>query len=107
MATHQQVTAFIYRLLRSWNRKGYSPMSINCGDCDSFAQDLLTKFPEGQMFWGDEIPKQFRTDVDPEGHCFFKFKGRYYDSESPKGVSCPDQLHYYLRIPHEGEVRKV
>ena len=102
------ITRVIRRLIKKYEVKYYlTPFTINCGDCDSFAQDLLTEFPEGQMFWGDEIPKQFRTDVDPEGHCFFKFKGRYYDSESPKGVPSPDQLHYYLRIPYEGEIRFV
>jgi len=97
MATHQHVRAAIYRLREKYNKQGISPRSINCGNCDSFAEELERKFPEGKAIWGDDYPEFFTNGVDPEGHCFFEFKKRYYDSECPWGKNSPEQLPFYIR----------
>ena len=98
MTSYQRVTSYIiHGLLVKWNRLGYSAMSINTGNCDEFAADLEQRFPEGRAVWGDEIPKAFKGRGDHSGHCFFKFKSRYYDSEAPLGVKRPDDLPYYIR----------
>ena len=97
MLDRQQVASIVKQVILKWNQEGFNSLAINRGNCDSFAQDLLNAIPDGQMFWGDEISHQFISDCDPYGHCFFFYNGLYYDSESPEGVSSPDQLAYYQR----------
>ena len=73
-------------------------MSINMGMCDSFAQELQEKFPDGRAMWGDEIPNKFPKDFDASGHYFFRYKGMFYDSECPQGCKTPMELPYYVRV---------
>jgi len=100
----QEVVKIVKRLIKKWDKMGYSPYSINCGNCDSFAQEILDQCPQGDIMWGEDVPKFFITKVDPLGHCFFKFKGYYYDSETPLGTRYPDGLKYYQRIPKNEKV---
>lgn len=97
MTNRQQLTAYIHERLKAWNRKGFNAWAINCGNCDSFAQELQEKFPKGFARWGDDYYEFFNTDVDPSGHCFFVFEMLYFDSETPNGVSYPDELPFYAR----------
>lgn len=99
--THKDVTRYIKHLLAtSW--KHITPKQINSGNCDSFAEDLLTLVPKGDTFWGDELPNH-KWECDPFGHCFFYFEeiqgdpstGLYYDAECPKGVTKPELLPFY------------
>jgi len=94
---NEKVTSFIHRLLVKWDKRGYSPFSINVGNCDEFSYELELEFPDGYAIWGEDYPLLFKTDVDPEGHNFFVLDGTCYDSECPEGVSSPDLLPYYQR----------
>jgi hypothetical protein len=92
-----KITKYIRNRLKIWDRKGFSPRAINCGDCCMFAVELQKRFPRGKVAWGEEVGKHFKTHVDQVGHCFFKYGKKFYDSESPDGVDCPDRLMYYVR----------
>ena len=94
----KDITTAIKERLRYYDGMGYSPYSINCGICDEFAQDLQSIFPSGEAIWGEDSPELFVTDDVPMGHCFFKYKEKYYDSESIYGENIPDNLNYYKRI---------
>jgi hypothetical protein len=90
-------------------RKKFSPegnwASINDGNCEDFAFAIQDKFPEAEIFWGDEIDKIFWGIEDYDdwmnnhapGHCFIKYQEKYYDSEMPNGVDHPKNLPYYQR----------
>ena len=99
----KKITLIIHRLRRKWRNKGFSPIAINTGHCDLFAEELEQNYPLGKAIWGDDHHKLFRTKVDHEGHCFFALQGRYYDSECPKGVTSPDKLPFYQRANQNGE----
>jgi len=90
------ITATIHRLIQKWNRKGFSPASINCGQCQTFALELFKHFPKGRALWGDEVLDLFEN-VDSSGHCFFLYEDLYYDSECPNGVTTPEFLPFYKR----------
>lgn len=94
----------IIRLRAEYKRQhGLTPQTINNGSCDSFAQDLLTKFPLGDTFWGEDYPSKFEPyiklkDIESVGgHCFFYIDGYYYDSECPNGVENPALLPFYQK----------
>lgn len=92
-----KISSAIRRLLVKWDKKGFSPSSINTGHCNHFAIQLENKFYLGRAIWGCDYPEYFKTKVDPSGHCFFKYGKKFYDSESPNGVLYPDELKYYQR----------
>jgi len=109
-----KVTGKIHRMLGVWNKKGYSPQAINAGSCESFAWELELAFcrdkngkwnRKGRAMWGEDFPDLFKTDVCPDGHCFFEYEGKFYDSESPCGETTPDALQYYQRILNLTEER--
>jgi len=94
----KKIRTRIYYLRDKWNKEHtLSPRFINAGNCDTFAQELLDHFPEGEMMWGDECCELFPKGVCPQGHCFVKLDGRYYDSECPSGVILPHLLPFYKR----------
>lgn len=97
MSTRQQLTKYIYNRLKVWDRKGFNPQSINCGNCENFAKELEKKFPQGFAVWGEDYLDFFNTDVDCSGHCFFVFEMLYWDSECPEGTDYPDSLPFYAR----------
>jgi len=84
-------------MIGHWSRQGFSPISINSGSCSSFAKRLEQIFPDGQAIWGNHCAHSFKSNVETEGHCFFYYKQKYYDAESPKGEIFPDDLQYYRR----------
>jgi hypothetical protein len=93
----KNITKIIKRLVRKWDRRGYSPLSINTGNCDDFANDIVDACKCGQAIWGEDIGRLFKN-VDPFGHCFFMYRGYFYDSEMPQGTNNPQNLPYYKRI---------
>lgn len=95
----------IIRLLKKWDRKGHSAYSINCGNCDAFAEEIFNNFIDGETMWGEEHPELFKDDICPQGHCFFAYDDLYYDSEAPSGVTSPDQLPFYQRAKLVGSTR--
>lgn len=54
---------------------GDSPISINSGRCDEFAEEFAERVG-GEVMVDDYI-----------SHYFVKYNGRYYDSETPNGVT--------------------
>jgi hypothetical protein len=102
-SVHEQVKREVLRLRRIYrNQHGQTPREINGGNCESFAEDLLTKFPKGDTYWGEDFPKLFRPymskrQVEDTAHCFFFIEGKYFDSECPEGVINPALLPYYQR----------
>ena len=96
--TRKDITKVIRRLIRKWNKMGFSPQAINCGNCDEFAQEIRDACGCGNTIWGCDNKHLFRTSVDIEGHCFFMYRGYFYDSECKNGVGHPDLLPYYLRL---------
>ena len=65
---------------------GLSPYSINCGDCEHYADCLAEILPGCEGFWGDEL---INEDDDPDQfsyHFITRYNGRYYDSQHPWGV---------------------
>lgn len=76
---------------------GFSAEEINCGMCDSFAEDVV-QLLGGRARWGSDIAKPQDPYYDfAGGHCFTILHGRYYDSESPTGVDRWYQLPYFQR----------
>jgi len=77
---------------------------INDGSCDRFAQFVSSQIAVSKCIWGDELTEEFWGIEDDcwmshhaPYHCFIVFKGKYYDSESPKGVDHPKELIYYQK----------
>lgn len=75
------VTNEVLRIIAKYKRLyGETQRQINSGNCDSFAEDLLTKFPKGDTFWGEEIPERFEPYYtedrlfDIGAHYFFFMK---------------------------------
>lgn len=95
----------ILALVKQWEEsRGYTAYSINSGNCETFAMELqeaveaspTLKSGHYCMMWGEEYPELFEK-VCPRGHCFFKFEDKYYDSETPNGVTNPEKLPLYRR----------
>lgn len=59
------ITQVINELVLKWDKEGFSRFSINTGDCDYFAQELLEIFPDGNTMWGEDVPEKFPKGVDP------------------------------------------
>ena len=94
----QQMHDAILALRREYKElHGFKPWQINCGNCMDFAEELQAGFPQGEIFYGEDVPRRFKTRVDPFGHTFFYIGRRYWDSESPRGVRRPDDLPFYRR----------
>ena len=82
------------------------PAEINSGRCMDFARDIA-KQGFGDDIWGSTIPIDYWSDeVQQIGddaeyfmdiHCLIYYKGKFYDSETPQGCDCPDQLPCYQR----------
>ena len=107
LTIRQQMYDAVIALRREWKQShGFSPWQINCGNCMDFAEQLQEGFPKGEVFYGEDHPRRFRTDVDPFGHTFFFIGRRYYDSESPRGVKRPDDLPFYRRRRKKSRLTK-
>jgi len=105
---YSDVERIIRRLIRKWDREFHlTPFKINCGNCETFAQEIADEVNrlgknEGGGIWGEDNPELFQDGVDPDGHCFYMFsmpflRNRYFDSECPKGVENPSFLPFYRR----------
>ena len=79
----------IRNMVRRW---GMSPISINSGACDEFAENLLRHYPEGIL-----VEVGLKSDIIP-GHAVVKYRGRYYDAETPKGVKRANDLPIVKRL---------
>lgn len=72
---------------------GVDDDEINHGMCEDFAYDLKVIMGEGEVLWADEMPG---GNWDEHGaHAFFKYRGRFYDSEAPDGVTDWTHLSFF------------
>lgn len=92
----KQITLYIHHLIKQWKQKGFTPLQINQGNCDSFADELAQQFPQGHAIWGDTLGDIDKDYID--AHCFFLYKKMFYDAECPQGVTQANQLPFYQRI---------
>lgn len=91
-----------------------TPLEINSGDCNFFAQEVARDL---KRLYGMNVQTIWGCDIDPEldrlgcHMCLFA-EGRYYDCEAPLGVLHPRDLPFYKRkaefdrmisLVHEGE----
>jgi hypothetical protein len=102
---HKSVRKEILFLRRHYRREHkLTPYQVNNGSCDSFADDLLNSFGDGQAIWGEDFPSKFEPYMTLEdiervgGHCFFFIEGLYFDAECVNGVDNPALLPFYQRV---------
>ena len=60
---------------------------INCGNCESFAHDVVGILGSGEVFWHEELLDCSKREAAYWSHCFILYNGKAYDSETPKGVN--------------------
>jgi hypothetical protein len=83
------ITAAIETLVE-WYRVEYGidAYHINCGACEDFANAIVNSVPGAVAGWGDEFCALGEEDFDRFGyHCVIRYRGRFYDSQHPNGVS--------------------
>jgi hypothetical protein len=73
------ITMVIHDLIEEM---GMSAYDINDGNCQQFAQELRKRVPGSEML---EAGFLVWEDAPEPLHFFVRYKGRYYDAESPKG----------------------
>lgn len=66
--------------------------TINCGNCEELAHDVISLMggESGSLVavWNDELDETVNDgDCQKPSHCFIRYRGKYYDSETPEGVS--------------------
>lgn len=66
---------------------GLSSYGINCGDCEYYADRLSVLVPGCESFWGDELTSEEDDHATYGYHCIVRYKGKFYDSQHPFGVS--------------------
>lgn len=66
---------------------------INCGDCADFAERLKERVPECEIFKDGEIKNGRHGFI----HAYVRYRGLFYDSETPDGVSDWRLLPCYAR----------
>ena len=71
------------------SQMGKHPWDINCGECDEFSDKLLEALgPEAESFWVTNLPDYpYDRDDHDISHVVTLWKGLYFDSEEPYGVS--------------------
>lgn len=85
---------------------GQDPQSINSGDCDRFAEELVSRLSYGaamETVSADEEdyddPEDFDEDMaEVPNHAFVQIGNRYYDAETPQGVTNWWDLPVYKRF---------
>lgn len=86
---------------QDWRKdhKEFSPMICNSGYCDVFATEFKKEYPEAIIFEASE---------EGLGHFFCKYKDKFYDAETPTGISDWKQLPYFKRwIQQEEKLPEV
>jgi hypothetical protein len=71
-----------------------TPEMCNQGFCDDFANNLKKLYP-GAELWQTGISANPNTAV---GHVWIKYKGKYYDAETPNGVDTWKEIPHIKRI---------
>jgi len=71
----------------------FTPEVCNTGFCDIFAEKFREEYP-GAELWGTD----WGTKESPFGHVWLKYAGKFYDAETPNGVSSWEDLPYIQRL---------
>ena len=80
------------KLIRETGRKDASDLMH--GHCDSWAREIKEKHPEAEIVETDPYSKYNREGKAPS-HTFIKIGRKYFDAESPEGVSDPRELKFF------------
>jgi hypothetical protein len=65
-----------------------TPADVNRGWCGEFAAAVVSRFPQAEARWLDELG----VGGDAAGHMVVVFGGRYYDAECLDGVEPRDVM---------------
>lgn len=98
--------------VKKWEECGFTAESINDGECDTFAREIADIVPGAVAIW--DFEQSGKTDDEFHYmHCFVRYQGRFYDSETPSGVdhwmnlpifqkhiACRDALHAQYERHH-------
>ena len=99
------ITNAIKNEIRLFKRRGYkSAFEINNGACEEFAQKI-----ESKVTGAREVATQNYSDIDGiitikgkrvslPGHCWITYKGKYYDAETPEGVTNYLDLKIFKKV---------
>jgi hypothetical protein len=71
----------------------FTPDICNTGFCDIFAKKFREEYP-GAEVWGTD----WGTAASPGGHVWIKYRGRYYDAETPNGVVSWKKIPFIQRL---------
>jgi hypothetical protein len=81
-----QVGQLVFKLVEKYNKH---PFNINCGDCESFAEDLVELIEKENLGKAEAIGAEEVCTVALDefySHFVVKFEDRFYDAEEPFGV---------------------
>lgn len=92
-----------------------TPQSINSGNCDLFAERLVSRLKYGYAMETVSLeeedcddPEDFDEDLtDVPNHAFVQIGDRYYDAETPQGVTNWWDLPVYKRYDFKETVRPI
>jgi hypothetical protein len=92
------ITETVVALAELYERRyGFSPEQINEGMCWDFADDLKWLLPEAT-----KLSNYPAAESGEWHHAFILLDGRYYDSETPSGVTDWTQLPCCVRCTEGG-----
>lgn len=77
-------------VVKTWSK--FTPSVVNNGFCDIFADNFIYKF-KGAEYWNTYDSDGGKT----YGHVWVKYKGKYYDAETPNGVKDYADIPYIKR----------
>jgi hypothetical protein len=70
----------------------FTPEICNDGFCDIFAEKFQEEYPRAEL-WGTDWGLGFTM-----GHVWIKYKGKFYDAETPHGVKDWRELPYIQKL---------
>jgi hypothetical protein len=79
---------------KNWDK--FDGKTCNSGFCDIFAQKFHKRFPDSEIFSTEAEHKTL-------GHVWVKYKGKYYDAETPEGVNDWKELPWMISYNKEYE----
>jgi hypothetical protein len=77
--------------VKDWDE--LTPEMCNDGFCDIFAEKFREEYP-GAELWGTKAS----LNAWSFGHVWVKYKGKFYDAETPNGVSDWKDIPYVQRL---------